>query len=202
MEKKITPTLTLAQLYEAQKQYFDAFTIYNILYQSNPSEEILNKKNSVEKRIFNDSNLEYNKIIDLIFTLKDKENFKILPSSKFSNFKEAMENDNYEIIVFEPDEFVEQPEEDYETEEISDEYKTSNLMASEEHHLELEHHVAKTRLHRTHEKNKTTDEKNLMNLTISEFSDYLIKKLNKDKKISELTLKEIKEIKHILQDFI
>ena len=206
MEKKITPTVTLAQLYEAQKQYFDAFTIYNILYRNNPTDDILTRKNAIEKKIFNDSNLEYNPLIDKIFSIEDKERFKILPATNFQTLKQAIENDNFEIIVFEPDEFTEPPEDDYENEHLVEEYTNKNVTitsdlidANQTSHVQ---HTPKSKLHRTNEKTKSNDDKNLMNLTISEFSKYIIKHINKDKKISELTLKEIKDIKQILSELL
>ncbi|MCL2064141.1 MAG: hypothetical protein FWG98_07195 [Candidatus Cloacimonetes bacterium] len=222
MEKKITPTLTLAQLYEAQKQYFDAFTLYSILYRANPNDEILVKKRSVEKKIFTDQSLEYNKLINQIFTAEDKEKFRLLPESNFQNFKSAMEQDYFEPIVFQEEEFDEPPEEDNEKEEvdIEDSYFGKKPKIADVTYIDdliYDDIIDLTALKNEELREKATktisstqinlpqissDSDDLLDMTISAFSSHLIKKIGSDKKISDLTLKEIKEIKSVFKDFL
>jgi len=209
LEKKITPTMTLAQLYEAQKQYFDAFTLYNMLYRANPNEEILSRMKTIEKKIFSDMSLEYNKITEQIFTETDKEKFRLIPEANFQNFKMAMDKENFEPIVFQTEEFEEPAEEDFEAEPIEEEYivtksKTEKLDDQilsdiiETPTIKNDRNTKKTGS-KSSAKKKETD---LLNMTITEFSTHLINLLKKDKKISELTLKEIKKIKKILIDLL
>ena len=230
IEKKITPTMTLAHLYEAQKQYFDAFTLYNILYKNNPNDEVLEKLKAVEKKIFSDLSLEYNKVINQIFSEEDKEKFRLLPDMNFQNFKEAMEKDNFEPVVFQTEEFEEPNEEEMELEIMEEDYfmpkpkseSVADMMLNDilvlpstktdsdltEPSIEPETDFTPPKKRRAslrpnhHTASSFDDDDELSSLTISEFSKFIIKKIKKDKKISDLTFKEIKEIKNILQNML
>ena len=89
MSDKAKPTLTLAQLYEKQNQTLDALVIYQQLLNKEYSDELDEKVKDLKNRIFNDSSLEYNSVIDKIFTTEDKKNFKILPHDEYEAFIES-----------------------------------------------------------------------------------------------------------------
>lgn len=86
MADKAKPTLTLAQLYEKQNQPLDALVIYQQLLNKEYSDELDEKIKDLKNKIFNDSSLEYNSVIDKIFTTEDKKNFKILPHDEYEAF--------------------------------------------------------------------------------------------------------------------
>jgi len=190
-DNKITPTLTLAQLYDAQKQYFDAFIIYNKLYQASPNEDLKDRRDAVEKKIFADMSLKYNDTTNIIFSAEDKEKFKIIPEQNHISFKQAMSEERLETTEFIEEEFEE------------DEY---NLDTAEEIEMEYPDAPALPEIPKI-EAGKVTyrppsDDSEIINLTISELSQYIIKKVSKDKKLSDLTLKEIKEIKSLFRDLM
>ena len=89
MSDKAKSTLTLAQLYEKQNQPLDALVIYQQLLNKEYSDELDEKVKDLKNRIFNDGALEYNSIIDKIFTTEDKKNFKILPHDEYEAFIES-----------------------------------------------------------------------------------------------------------------
>ena len=89
MADKAKPTLTLAQLYEKQNQPLDALVIYQQLLNKEYSDELDEKVKDLKNRIFNDGALEYNSVIDKIFTTEDKKNFKILPHDEYEAFIES-----------------------------------------------------------------------------------------------------------------
>ncbi len=86
MADKAKPTLTLAQLYEKQNQPLDALVIYQQLLNKEYSDELDEKIKDLKNKIFTDSSLEYNSVIDKIFTTEDKKNFKILPHDEYEAF--------------------------------------------------------------------------------------------------------------------
>ena len=218
MEKKITPTLTLAHLYESQKQYFDAFTIYNLLYRNNQNVDILDKMKAVEKKIFHDMSLDYNSITQQIFTDDDREKFRILPEVNFTNLKDALENkDDEEPIVFKEEEFLEPDEDLFELETIEDytpEIPINTKDTDDLNNLYLNQDTETIYpiptpnpipIHKTENivQNLNPEHLNdLSSLTLSEFANYLINVIKNDKRIADLTLKEIKEIKNILTNLI
>jgi len=197
VDKKITPTLTLAQLYDAQKQYFDAFTIYNKLYQTNPSPDIKDRMEAVEKKIFSDMSLSYNEVIGRIFTEEDKAKFKILPEENHQKLKQAMKEDETETTEFVEEDFEEDENDMSDAEEIEIEYP--NIPAYQAEVPISEPNSATFSLDDFDKDTKTSD---ITNFTISELAQFLIKKVNKDKKISDLTLKEIKEIKKLFKEIM
>ena len=260
--------MTLAQLYEAQKQYFDAFTLYSILYKTNPNDDVLARKQSIEKKIFTDQSLEYNNIINKIFTAEDKEKFRLLPDTNYQSLQDAMEQAHFEPIVFQDEEFDEPPEEEIEKEEVEDAYfgkkpkiegvtyvddlifddiltiplKTNNInivnpsptpecleslhegIQDTNINSQISNLKSEKELQDTNTKSQITNHKSqispllyqaerssalrwgqnedadLIEMTLSRFSQYIIDTIGEDKKISELSLKEIKKIKSILQE--
>ena len=194
-EKKITPTLTLAQLYDAQKQYFDAFTIYNQLYQLNPNEDLKARLDSAEKKIFSDTNLLYNDIINKIFTDEDKVKFKILPNENYENFRQIMLDFDNNEVVFQEEDFEENEYDMSDAEEIEEEF-----IFNDEDNDEKDPIIKPNE--QVSDANQLSIEYDIMNLSISQLSDFIIQKLKKDKKISEITLKEYKLLKKMFQDLL
>jgi len=195
-DKKITPTLTLAQIYDAQKQYFDAYTIYSKLYQSSPSEDLKERKEASEKKIFTDMSFVYNEILSSIFTEADRVKFKILPDENHQNLLETLQNTETDETAFVADEFDENENDLSDAEEIEDIYPDiPNYQA------ELDN-ITKIPTTYTFDEELIRDIKppDLTNLTLSEFAQHIIKKVKSDKKLSDLTLKEIKEIKNIFKE--
>ncbi|MDD3500992.1 MAG: hypothetical protein PHE19_01015, partial [Candidatus Cloacimonetes bacterium] len=106
VKNKIAPTLTLAQLYETQKQYFDAYLSYKFIYDSNADDMILEKMEKSKSRIFEDPALQYNEIINTLFTVEDKTLFRVLPEKLYDNYLKSFE-DKVEEQVFVAEEFEE-----------------------------------------------------------------------------------------------
>jgi len=200
-DKKITPTLTLAQIYDAQKQYFDAFTIYNKLYQSNPSEDLKERMEATEKKIFTDMSFVYNETLNMIFTEEDRAKFKILPDENHQNLLESLQNadtEETEETEFAAEDFEENENDMSDAEEIEEVYpdlpnyqEELNNLTSIPSQYTFDETLIKD--------NKTAD---LTNLTITELAQHIIKKIRTDKKLSDLTLKEIKEIKKIFKELM
>ena len=197
-DKKITPTLTLAQIYDAQKQYFDAFTIYNKLYQSNPSDDLKERMEATEKKIFTDMSFVYNETLNKIFTEEDRAKFKILPDENHQNLLESLQNADTEETEFAAEDFEENENDMSDAEEIEEVYpdlpnyqEELNNLTSIPSQYTFDETLIKD--------NKTAD---LTNLTITELAQHIIKKIRTDKKLSDLTLKEIKEIKKIFKELM
>jgi len=198
-DKQITPTLTLAQIYDAQKQYFDAFTIYSKLYQSNPSEDIKEKMEATEKKIFTDMSFVYNELIDKIFTEEDRVKFKVLPNENHENLLNALLHTETDETEFAEDDFEENEDDLSDAEEIEIIYPNVPNYQEELNNITKINTPQYTLNEESITDNKSND---LMNLTLSELAQYIIKNINKDKRISDLTFKEIKEIKNILLDLM
>ncbi|MBN1948234.1 MAG: hypothetical protein JW784_00680 [Candidatus Cloacimonetes bacterium] len=85
MINKVTPTLTLARLFEAQHQLVDALAIYNELAKIKKNQEIENKITELTERIFGQTDSGYNELINQIFSARELKYFRILPDSVLSN---------------------------------------------------------------------------------------------------------------------
>ena len=187
VDKKINPTLTLAQLYDAQKQFFDSFIIYQQLYQQNPTEDLKNRLQNAHDKIFTDNSLSYNDITNTIFNEEDKIYFKLIPDTQYKEYKKAIhqiENDEIEFTDedFDEDELEMEGAEQIESEFIPDKPADRPKIESI--------------------KQEQSNDNNFLYYTISEFSEYIISKLGSDKKLSMITLSELKEIKLLFKDIL
>ena len=187
IDNSIAPTLTLAQLYEAQKLYFDAFVIYTKLYQANPTEDLKDKIHAVEAKMFQDENSEYNNIINIIFGQAEKEKFKILPDQNYQNIKKSTKTDDFDPIEFIEEEIPENEQDYSEMEEIEIEYtgfpnEKAVSIAPPEPFIPLP------------KKEPIHHQNDAMNYTITEFAQIIVNMIGKNKKISDLTLAELKQI--------
>ena len=88
MNGNFKPTVTLADLYESQNQFLDAYVIYKYIYSMQPETHIKEKLDSIEKKIFEEYNKEYNPTIKKIFSKDEIEKFKIFPAQHFSQYQE------------------------------------------------------------------------------------------------------------------
>ncbi len=88
MEKKIEPTITLANLYEVQKQYIDALQIYKKIANQKPSNELENKIDKLNQKVFSEKN-KYHKLINNLFSTEDKMKFGILTSKQYQDFQKS-----------------------------------------------------------------------------------------------------------------
>ena len=93
MENNITPTITLAKLYESQNQLIDAIQIYTKLLELNPSDEIKTKVESLSNKIYTRIVKDYNRQINTIFSKFELKYFKILPNKELSPSSETTEID-------------------------------------------------------------------------------------------------------------
>ena len=136
MSDKAKPTLTLAQLYEKQNQTLDALVIYQQLLNKEYSDELDEKVKDLKNRIFNDSSLEYNSVIDKIFTTEDKKNFKILPHDEYEAFIESQAQHKNEETY--PEEMLqEQAKKANITEPLTDDIPESEQELEEEPTMEV-----------------------------------------------------------------
>ena len=228
--EKITPTLTLAKLYESQKQYFDAFTIYSKINIKNPSEDISDRIKALEEKIFTENQLSYNTLISKIFSEEDKKKFKLLPEDNYLKYRNRMddEDEEDETVEFVKEDFEENENDMTDAEEIEVRYfeeepiqmeipesiikkvnaqntdhgvntpKNNPIFNTEFDSLLIDITNIKTQVI----KSQKTSEIELLNLTVSEFAQFIINKINKDKRLAELTLLEIKEIRRILKEVL
>jgi len=194
VEISITPTLTLAQLYETQKEYFGAYAIYSLMYKENPSDDIGERLKAVEEKMFSHHNLVYDQRLDLILTPAEKEMFRILPEVNYLHLKKSLQNIP-PIPREDPEEFEEIEEE---SEEIDIEFIPQSYPEGER-----DDKIMQTI-------NNLTDKKKAVSaspragifnseLTIAELYHQIIDLFGSDKKISELTLQEIGIIIHYIQ---
>ena len=92
----IAPTLTMAQLYEAQEQYFNALKIYKELQDQDYSEEIEDKITSLNEKINKQNKKKLDETIIQIFSEAEIEKFNILASDLYQQFeKTRRDSDNW-----------------------------------------------------------------------------------------------------------
>jgi hypothetical protein len=81
MTEEITPTLTLAKLYETQNELIDAVNIYFKLNKNQNSQELEIKIQQLTNIIFENINRNYDSTISQIFSKEELRYFKIIPGS-------------------------------------------------------------------------------------------------------------------------
>jgi hypothetical protein len=191
---KIPPTITLAQLYEAQQQYFDAYMIYKKIYENNADESILERMEKSKSKIFIDPNMQYHAIIESIFTPEDKALFKILPDENYLDYQKSLK-DEVEETEFVEEEFEEDEYDMSEAEEIEEIYNPTDLPPFEEFTTGLpetddsvENHFSDLSVLDSINESKSNA------LSISDFCMYLNKTFGSDKKVADLTLSDLLKI--------
>ena len=104
MNNEVTPTLTLAKLYETQDQFLDAFLVYQKINKENPSQETADKMKELQNKIFNNIKSEYNEIIGKIFSPEEIRKFRILPHEDYLEMTRVEEEpENITDITESPD---------------------------------------------------------------------------------------------------
>lgn len=105
-----TPTVTLAQLFEEQNQFYDALATYELIAQNDSSPAIREKIEALHARILNDSSNNYDSRIEKLFTPEELAYLKILSHQGFDNMSRAIDRLNEGIedsqIVFEEEEVL------------------------------------------------------------------------------------------------
>lgn len=119
MSDKVTPTITLAKLYENQNQNIDALVIYKNLYNENPTDELKTKIDELKDIIFKENTLEYSAITDKLFSEEEKRLFHILPHEQYQTYQESQSDLKNDETY--PEELTGNKKEDVETEEIETE---------------------------------------------------------------------------------
>jgi len=191
---KIPPTITLAQLYEAQQQFFDAFLIYKKIYEQNPSEEIQERMTRSQNRIFMDSNIVYNNVINKIFTQEDKELFRILPEDNYNDYQ-GKKNESDQDIDFVEEEFEEDEYDMSEAEEIEQIYNPADLPPFEDFTSEMENpEQSNEDFSFELPASPVTLNASLNNLSLSEFSTLILQQLGPNKKVKDLTISDLLHI--------
>ena len=107
MAEEITPTLTLAKLYEAQYELVDAVNIYSKLNEKMQLDELKTKIDDLTKIIFENINRNYKKEITRIFSAEELRYFRIIPGdSVYISRNEANNNVNSLDIARDQDDIV------------------------------------------------------------------------------------------------
>lgn len=226
-QNKIAPTITLAQLYEAQHLYFDAIAIYRKLYEINPTQDITDRIESLQSKLFSDENLIYNMITQQVFSREELAYFKIIPADKYELFTQSEAIDTQKEIElieedFEENEFdmtdaedVEEPFsfDDETTEEIAptDNIEIVEQVGTDNSIVEKLVELKETRILsepqstlRTYS-NCTTKPfsfdtfRYAKDIRVSELFGFLMTLLGKDKTIGEISVTEILDIINFLE---
>ncbi len=192
MKDKVTPTITLAELYENQNQYIDALVIYKNLYKENPTEKLQNKIDELKDKIFKENTLEYSTLIDKIFTEEEKRIFHILPHEQYKTYIESKAEIKFEETY--PEELTKVKKEEVapdeiapdETEEPEIEEKTSDIDNTLEPETKIKEEES-IELENTIEINDTAEE------LIEDKKDELIPEDDKILEIDEEETPEIEE---------
>lgn len=90
MSDQLNPTITLAELYENQDQFLDALMVYQKLLHRKPSAELEEKIHDLKKKIFADEDMQYNPVIEQVFSQEERLKFNILPHSYYQKFKTSL----------------------------------------------------------------------------------------------------------------
>lgn len=172
--KLLAPTITLASIYEAQKQYFDSFLIYSDIKINNPDENVDDKIDALIGKVFEENNLHYLSVIDSIFSKEELKYFRILTKDKFSSYlkaKEKKKDDEKDVTKVDSEE----------TDEPGAEVEFKLEEADSEKELKTE-------------KKENSLPDFLADIKVSDLIEILSQLDNKDKKISDLSLKDVFEI--------
>jgi hypothetical protein len=188
-----------------QKQYFDAYNIYSLLYLKSPTADLKARLEASERKMFTELDMEYNKNTNFIFSKEDLMKFRILPDQSYKVLKQPPTTSPLEPTEFIADEFPENENEDAESEEIVKPYtgvaeetaKPKAIDVEPPHKVDLPDFtkiIVATENQIKETINSIPENKEASEMTISQFAALITKKLSEDKKMSELTLKDMKMI--------
>ena len=110
---KISPTVTLAELYESQRLYFAAYAVYWHLHQDKRAGDLQPKLDEVLMKIYAQESLKFDPALKEVFSDSQIKKLRILPESVYSDFmKEILDLESDDSFVGEIDQI-----DDLETEE-------------------------------------------------------------------------------------
>ena len=170
-----TPTLTLAKLYEEQNQFYDALAAYELISQHDSSPAIRQKIESLQSRVLGDHNLKYDPRIEQLFSPEELAYLKILTHSGFENLSRAQQH-------------IKQGMEDYAVVFDDDEAAPGILSPSEELQQMLEE-IDNKAVKKPAKSAKYSNEP-----TVGELAVELIRRYGKEKKLSDLSMKEFMQL--------
>jgi len=92
--RELAPTLTMAQLYESQNEYFDALAIYDKLHKNNPAADVSDRIATLREKILSERGLRYNPRLLKFFEEEELRALGVLPAEKYQAYvssREALE---------------------------------------------------------------------------------------------------------------
>ncbi len=94
-------TKTMAQLYEAQEMFWEAYIIYKKIYSKEPSEELRKKIIELGEKLIDESS--YSQITLRIFSKKELAEFSILSENQYKNYlntaNEMIKSEEFESLL-------------------------------------------------------------------------------------------------------
>ncbi|HOD17673.1 MAG TPA: hypothetical protein PKJ14_03400 [Candidatus Cloacimonadota bacterium] len=168
-------TLTLAKLFEAQNQWQEALAIYSLIYETDPSPELNDKIESLQKRILDDPNLHYEPEIEKLFSPDELMHFKIIKHGAFENIQRTRqqltaENSDYNILLEDDEPLSQTQKPNAELEKVLDEIAESS------------------------ENSAQADERQQGTPTIDDFVQELALRFGKDKKMTDISVQDFLQL--------
>ncbi len=169
-----TPTLTLAKLFEEQKQFYEALAIYELIYQTDKSPAIQEHIEEMHSRIVNNPNNRYDPRIEQLFTPEELAYFKILDHQGFENMCQAREklqegSLTTEVYIEEDADFLALEDED-----------NANFLSQILEEIEQQAQL-----------NLMEPENEISEYTIQDLLMALLSKFDKEQKLTEVSLSDI-----------
>lgn len=88
----ISLTASIAELYEAQKHYFAAFIVYWFLFETGRRDEYKNKLDEMKYKIYESTELDFDPVINDIFSHEEIRYLGILPENHYREFETTFLN--------------------------------------------------------------------------------------------------------------
>lgn len=197
-KESIAPTLTLAQLYDSQNQLFNALHIYNKLLGIGDDSEINQRINGIYEKLVNKEFDNYQGFLKQIFSKEDLVKFRILTDNQHLEYVKSIQE-------------LESENEDNENEkdeEISSEVEVAPVEVKPEvvepqvvepkKDTETEEEVIPEKI-----AEKQVEEPNVISkdsgfsweeMKLGDLMDFISLKIDKNRTLSSISLKDIKEI--------
>ncbi len=180
MNEKVLPTITLARLYESQKQLIHALVVYKSINGLEHSEDLILKIEELKDAIFSGNSSDYPDSVKLLFSIKERKHLNILPHNQVLTYNDAIaryHSDPTAQIELPLQEDI--PETDSQDQKIIKEILSfmDTLKSTELSDI-----------------NKITSDKKLQDLTLGEIKKILQEITEKKKIHLDLNLKEAKTI--------
>jgi len=169
-----TPTLTLAKLYEEQNQFYDALAAYELISQHDASPAVRQKVESLQARILGDTNLKYDARIEQLFSPEELAYLKILNHAGFENLARAQQQIRQgveDVLVFDDDETL------------------PNVLSPADELQQMLQEIDHKAVKQPDQAAKKNSEP-----TVGELAVELIRRYGKEKKLSDLSMKEFMQL--------